>query len=66
MPANGRGCDERAEEIEDEIPACIEVAADIGMRNGEHRDEFDDFIECPKAHARGGSEGQQAIARKNG
>ena len=66
MPANGCGRGERAEEIEDEIPARIEVAADIGIRDGEHCDEFDDFIECSKAHASGGGESQQAIARKNG
>lgn len=66
MPANGGGRGERAEEIEDEIPARIEVAADIGIRDGEHCDEFDDFIECSKAHASGGGESQQAVARKNG
>lgn len=66
MPTNGRSCGECAEEIEDEIPARIDVAADVGVGNGQHRDEFDDFIERAKAHSRSGSESQQAITRKNG
>lgn len=44
--------DETADQVGNEIPSRVEIAADVGFAKHEGRHEFEDFVERTEAHAR--------------
>ena len=56
FPADEHCGDQATHEIGDEIKACVHIAADVGVGDGEHGDELDHFIQRAKAHAASGTE----------